>query len=47
MALDPSLDGVGGRFFGERHEIESSPESHDPAMARRFWELAEQLTGPG
>ena len=25
MALDPSLDGVGGRFFGERHPIESTP----------------------
>lgn len=46
MAVDPSLDGVGGKFFGEQHELESSPESHDAGRARRFWELADQLTGP-
>lgn len=45
MALDPSLDGVGGKFFADKHPIESSPESHDPGKAKRFWELASQLTG--
>jgi NAD(P)-dependent dehydrogenase (short-subunit alcohol dehydrogenase family) len=40
MAVDASLDGVGGKFFGERHEIESSPESRDVGKARRFWDLA-------
>ena len=45
MALDPSLDGVGGRFFGERHPIESSPESLDVDRAQRFWTLASELTG--
>ena len=46
MAVDASLDGVGGKFFGEQHEIESSSESHDIEQARRFWDLASQLTGP-
>jgi NAD(P)-dependent dehydrogenase (short-subunit alcohol dehydrogenase family) len=45
MALDPSLDGVGGGFYGERHPIESSPQSRDVGQARRFWRLAERLTG--
>jgi NAD(P)-dependent dehydrogenase (short-subunit alcohol dehydrogenase family) len=45
MATDPSLAGVGGKFFGERHQIESSPESRDADRARRFWELASRLTG--
>jgi NAD(P)-dependent dehydrogenase (short-subunit alcohol dehydrogenase family) len=45
MAVDPSIEGVGGRFFGERRPIESSPESHDAAKARQFWELAAALTG--
>jgi hypothetical protein len=45
MALDPSIEGVGGKFFGERHPIESSPESYDLDRARRFWELAAELTG--
>jgi NAD(P)-dependent dehydrogenase (short-subunit alcohol dehydrogenase family) len=47
MALDPSLDGVGGKFFGGKHQIESSPESYDLGKAKRFWELASQLTGLG
>ena len=29
MAVDPSIEGVGGKFFGERHPIESSPQSLD------------------
>ena len=45
VAVDPSLDGVGGAFFGERHPIQSSPESHDTALARRFWDMASRLTG--
>ncbi|MFZ0324610.1 MAG: short-chain dehydrogenase, partial [Actinomycetes bacterium] len=44
-ALDPSLDGVGVKFFGERHVIESSPESLDVDRAQHFWELAADLTG--
>ena len=45
MATDPSIEGVSGRFFGEMHEIESSPDSHDDARAARFWALAAELTG--
>ncbi|MHB1430956.1 MAG: SDR family NAD(P)-dependent oxidoreductase [Streptosporangiaceae bacterium] len=44
MALDPSLDGIGGKFYADRHQIESSPESSDPDKAHRFWELASRLT---
>lgn len=43
MAVDPSIEGVGGKFFGERHVIDSSPQSRDADQARRFWELAERL----
>jgi len=45
MAIDPSLNGRGGRFFGEKSELASSPESHDLQKASRFWELASRLTG--
>jgi NAD(P)-dependent dehydrogenase (short-subunit alcohol dehydrogenase family) len=45
MAVDPSIEGVGGRFFAERHPIDSSPESFDVDRARRFWEIAAGLTG--
>ena len=43
MALDRHWTGLAGSF-GEKHEIESSPESYDLDKARRFWELASQLT---
>jgi retinol dehydrogenase 12 len=44
MALDPSLEGVGGKFFGEQHPIESSPQSRDTDQTQRLWELAKRLT---
>ena len=45
VAVDPSIEGVGGRFFAERRPIDSSPESYDLDKARRFWEIAAGLTG--
>jgi hypothetical protein len=47
MAVDPSLDQVRGKFFGEKQAIASSPESMDPAKAERFWALASAATGTG
>ncbi len=47
MAVDPSLDGVGGKFYGECRPIESSPQSRDVEQARRFWGLAAHLTAEG
>lgn len=44
MATDPSLNGVGGKYFMNRAEISSSPESYDIEKARRFWQLAAELT---
>ncbi|HET8561646.1 MAG TPA: SDR family NAD(P)-dependent oxidoreductase [Marmoricola sp.] len=45
MAVDPSLDGVGGKFYGECRPIEASAQARDVDQARRFWDLAERLTG--
>lgn len=45
MAVDPSLAGQGGRFYGEKQAIASSPESMDEAKAKRFWDLAVTATG--
>lgn len=45
MALDPSLDGIGRKLSGEKHESSPSPESYDLGKANGFWELASQLTG--
>ncbi|HEV7213041.1 MAG TPA: SDR family NAD(P)-dependent oxidoreductase [Blastococcus sp.] len=45
MALDPSLEGVGGKFYAEKHPMPSSAESYDRHEAERFWALAARLTG--
>lgn len=46
-AVDPSLDATTGDFWAEKRPFASSPQSRDPADARRFWDLAERLTGSG
>lgn len=40
MAADPSLEGIGGRFFENAKEIASSDDARDEAKAKRFWNLA-------
>lgn len=45
MAVDPSLEGVGGEFFGEKHPIEASPDARDEAKAKRFWAYACERVG--
>jgi NAD(P)-dependent dehydrogenase (short-subunit alcohol dehydrogenase family) len=42
---DPKLEGTSGKFFGESKPIESSPESHDAAKAKRLWNLGNDLLG--
>lgn len=44
MALDPSLRGLGGKFYGEKQPIASSPESYDVVKASRFWALVSEAT---
>jgi retinol dehydrogenase 12 len=43
-ALDTNeLDGIGGQYILDRTLASSSPQAADPALARRFWDLAERL----
>jgi Dehydrogenases with different specificities (related to short-chain alcohol dehydrogenases) len=42
-ATDPSIEGVGGRFFAACAEIQSSAESYEQDKAQRFWQLACEL----
>jgi retinol dehydrogenase 14 len=45
LATDPALAGVSGRYFRPEGEAQSSKQSYDADMARRLWEVSEQLTG--
>lgn len=44
-ALDPSLDGVGGKFIVDRRFIDASAESYDEAKASRLWEISAKMVG--
>jgi NAD(P)-dependent dehydrogenase (short-subunit alcohol dehydrogenase family) len=37
------LDGIGGHYILDRTLASPSPQAADPALARRFWDLAERL----
>ncbi len=44
LASAPELAGVTGRYFDRDRDVPSSPASYDEAVARRLWEVSEELT---
>jgi NAD(P)-dependent dehydrogenase (short-subunit alcohol dehydrogenase family) len=45
LASSPDVEGVTGKYFIKKNEVESSPESYDQTIAGRLWEVSKQLTG--
>jgi retinol dehydrogenase-14 len=45
LASSPDVDGVSGKYFSDRKEIEAKEIAHDPAARQRLWEISEELTG--
>jgi NAD(P)-dependent dehydrogenase (short-subunit alcohol dehydrogenase family) len=45
LASSPDVEGVSGKYFSDRKEIEAKKIVHDPATRRRLWEISEDLTG--
>jgi NAD(P)-dependent dehydrogenase (short-subunit alcohol dehydrogenase family) len=45
LASSPEVDGVSGKDFFDRKEIEAKKVAHDPAACRALWEISEDLTG--
>jgi retinol dehydrogenase 14 len=45
LASSPEIDGVSGKYFSDRKEIEAKKVAYDPAARRRLWEISEELTG--
>lgn len=43
--LASQLEGATGKYFVEKHEAESSPESYNVEDARHLWQLSEELVG--
>jgi NAD(P)-dependent dehydrogenase (short-subunit alcohol dehydrogenase family) len=45
VASSPELATVSGRFFDKCRETPLQPSAEDPIVARRLWELSEELVG--
>jgi NAD(P)-dependent dehydrogenase (short-subunit alcohol dehydrogenase family) len=46
LASSPEVEGVTGRYFDQGRDVPSSPASYDEAVARKLWEVSEELTRP-
>jgi hypothetical protein len=45
LASSPAVEDVTGKYFVERQPIATSAATHDPAIARKLWQVSEELTG--
>ncbi len=45
LASSPEVEGISGKYFAHRREIRSKPESYDPEIGRRLWQISQELTG--
>ena len=45
LASSPEVDGVSGKYFSDRKEIEAKKVAYDRAARRRLWKISEELTG--
>jgi NAD(P)-dependent dehydrogenase (short-subunit alcohol dehydrogenase family) len=45
LASSADVDGVSGKYFSDRKELEAKKIAHDPTTRRRLWEISEDLTG--
>lgn len=45
LASSGDVKGATGKFFFEKKEKQSTPESYDPDIAKRLWDLSEKLCG--
>jgi NAD(P)-dependent dehydrogenase (short-subunit alcohol dehydrogenase family) len=45
LASSPELEGVTGKYFFDCKAVNSSPLSHDQALAEKLWRVSLELTG--
>ena len=45
LASSPDVEGVTGKYFVDCQAVDSSPLSHDRALAERLWQVSLELTG--
>lgn len=47
LASSPDVEGVTGKYFAKSREKQSNAISHDPEVARRLWEVSEEMIASG
>lgn len=45
LATAPEMEGITGKYYGNRVELPAPAQTLDPAARQRLWELSESLTG--
>jgi len=45
LASSPEVEGVTGKYFVDCKAVDSSPLSHDQALAEKLWQVSLELTG--
>ncbi len=45
LATSPDVAEVSGRYFANSREKAPAPHATDPAVARRLWQISEELVG--
>lgn len=45
LASSPNVEGVTGKYFIDCQAVDSSPLSHDQALAEKLWQVSLELTG--
>ena len=45
LASSPEVEGVSGKYFFDCKAVDSSPSSHDQALAEKLWQVSLELTG--
>jgi NAD(P)-dependent dehydrogenase (short-subunit alcohol dehydrogenase family) len=43
LASSPEVEGISGKYFADRKEQATNPESYDTAIAARLWEVSERM----
>ncbi len=47
LATAPEVEGISGRYYGNKVELPAPAQTLDPAACARLWAISEQLTGLG
>ena len=45
LASSPEVEGLSGKYFVDCNAVDSSPLSHDQALAEKLWQVSLELTG--